>query len=111
VDMLDAGQLEAVCAQVRAALDWTGREYRVSALNGLGTPQLCEALMGALEVRRRRLAEDEDFRAAEEAARERMESEARESSERARQLWREKKKAAGESPDDDDEAEVFYTHD
>src|SRR5690606_39522656 len=101
-----AEEVDAVCARVVEALQWQGTVHRVAAIDANGTRELCEKLMTALETRRRRLAEDGALREQEEESSMRMEHEVRESIERARALWRDKRKGAGGGNDDDDDVEV-----
>lgn len=48
-DLVDESTAAAAEAEVIAALDWDGPVYRVSALSGAGTSQLCRDIMAALE--------------------------------------------------------------
>ena len=62
--------------------------FRISAVSGEGCDALSQAIMRSVEQHRQRLAEDEDYRLAEQAADVQMEREIRESIERTRRRRR-----------------------
>ncbi len=61
VDLLPENAVDELEARLRAALDWRGEIFRISALGGAGCDVLCEALMGVVEAHSARLREDADF--------------------------------------------------
>jgi GTP-binding protein len=51
IDLVDARDRDAVCAELLEALSWTGPAYAVSAATGEGTDELAQAIMRAIEAR------------------------------------------------------------
>ncbi len=49
IDLVEATELERICAEVIEALEWQGPVFRVSALSGEGTDVLCRQIMQSLE--------------------------------------------------------------
>ncbi|MDX1609436.1 MAG: GTPase ObgE [Halofilum sp. (in: g-proteobacteria)] len=60
IDALPAGERAQAGEAVVAALDWNGPVFRVSALGGDGTDELCRAIMARLEEKRRVAEEQAD---------------------------------------------------
>ena len=113
VDLLPEEEAEAVCQRIVTELDWQGPVFRISAISRGGTEVLTDALMDRLEEVRQQLAENGELREQEAQDQVQMEFEVRKSIERAREIWREKRRAAGGSMDDDDDdhdVEVYYTN-
>ncbi len=76
-DMMLPEDAEARISEVVAALGWTGRVFRISALGQDGTSELANGVMQQIEAWRRAEAEDPDLAAREQSLRERLEEEAR----------------------------------
>jgi len=84
VDLLSDAALDNLRERVIAELNWAAPVYAVSALNGKGLDELSEALMQAVEQHRRRLADDKEYAAAQQAWDREMELEIRETVRRTR---------------------------
>ena len=110
-DMLDKDELKAVRESIVESLNWQGPVFEISAINGEGTKELCQAIMQHLEELATELEENEIRQIQEQEDQLQMEYEVRRSIERARQIWREKRKSSGQSGDDEDDydVEVVYT--
>jgi GTP-binding protein len=67
VDLIDAEALQELKQALHSGLDWDAEIHEISALNKSGCDVLCGKLMQAIEDHRRRLEEDEDCRAEQEA--------------------------------------------
>ena len=92
-----------MCDHIRTALDWQGKMFAISAVQRDGTRELCEALMATVAEKSRLWHEDEVWHKEELRLQEQMEYEIRQSIERARQLWFDRRKGEGGSPDDSDD--------
>ncbi|MCG3169146.1 MAG: GTPase Obg [Pseudomonadales bacterium] len=104
-DLLPLDEMNAVCDDILARLDWQGPAFRISALAADGTEALCARIMAHIEEQRRREEEDPGLAAAEQELQQRMQAEAREriaALAEARRLARKGLAAA----DDDDEFDV-----
>lgn len=111
MDLLPAEDREAMVDYLRESLGWEDRIFAISAARREGTRELCDELMEAIAEHRRRLEEDEDFRAAEQELQQQLEYEIRQSIARARALWRERKGGGGGFDDDDDlDVEIEYVN-
>jgi GTPase len=108
VDLLAPDQLTEVCDQIVNHLDWSGPVFQVSAALRQGTEALCESLMNTIEAQNIRRESDESFREAEAEAQRQMEFEIRESIQRARELWRERRQGDDDWNEDDYDVEVEY---
>jgi len=111
-DLLPEDEADALCEEITSRLGWQGRVFRISAISGKGTRELCEALMQAIHAENEKLAEDEDYRDAYDDQQRQLEYEIRQSIETAKRLWKEKK---GRGMDDDDfddgDVDVEYVRD
>ena len=118
-DLLDAGTFAARREALLAALNWQGRVYEVSAINGEGTGPLCGDMMVYLEERRAAEMAEPELAEAERQMQLAMQEEARQRVEeyRARQRRRARGEAGADAvgddyddfdDDDDDEVEVVY---
>ena len=117
-DLLDAGTFAARREALLAALNWQGRVYEVSAINGEGTGPLCGDMMVYLEERRAAEMAEPELAEAERQMQLAMQDEARQRVEEYRA--RQRRRARGEDgdddvgddyddfDDDDDEVEVVY---
>ena len=103
MDLLPPDEHEKMCDHIRTALDWQGKMFAISAVQRDGTRELCEALMATVAEKSRLWHEDEVWHKEEMRLQEQMEYEIRQSIERARQLWFDRRKGEGGSPDDSDD--------
>lgn len=101
LDLLPEEDREAVCQNIIEKLDWQGPVYKIAAINGEGTKQLCFDIMDFVDDLRAKIAGDEEFAAQERAIQEAMAEEGREKIEALR-LARKAARQAGEDVDDDD---------
>ncbi|MDT8398998.1 MAG: Obg family GTPase CgtA [Pseudomonadales bacterium] len=109
-DLVPEAEREQLCQDIVARLHWQGPVFPISAAQRKGTEELCEAVMNSLEEKNRLREEDASFREQEALAQQQMEYEVRQSIERARELWREKKKASGAGWDEDDyDVDIEYS--
>ncbi len=107
IDLVDPENLDQICQSVIEKLSWQGKVFKISAINRQGTDELCEELMTEIEANRLRLLEDDEFREQQNQYEQQMEFEVRQSIERAKEIWRERKASAGDDIDDND-IEVLY---
>ncbi len=102
LDMVPEDEREERCQAVLDALEWEGPAYRVAAINGEGTQQLCHDLMARIEV----IAEEEkanpELVEIERNAQNQMQEEARQRIEEVRLAYRAKKAGLEQDDDDDD---------
>lgn len=103
MDLVPSEMRDEFCDDIVKRLGWQGPVYRISAASCEGTQELVYALMNAIEERRLREKEDDDFAAAEEARRNRLEAEAREKVQELKAQARLARLAAAELSDDDDD--------
>lgn len=116
IDMMLPEDADERIAAVCAAVGWSGRVFRMSALASEGTRELCQAIMGRLEQWRREEAEDPDAAERERAMRVRLEEEARRKVQELRVSARAGRRGIGEdqgnddddSDDDDSNLEIIY---
>ncbi len=109
IDLLQPEEREAEVARIVAGLDWTGRVFAVSAANGEGTGELCEAIMAQLEQVREAEQNDPELLRQEQVEQQQMQCEARE---RIAALREQTRGAADDHGDDDDDdgVEVVYVN-
>ena len=62
IDLLDADDREQLLEKLRAALNWKGEIYQISALSGDGCDELCQQLMVTIETHRKKLLEEDDYK-------------------------------------------------
>lgn len=98
-DLLLAEDLDALEQRFAAETDGQVPIHRISAISGEGCEALSHAVMRSVEQHRQRLAEDEEYRLAEQERDAQMEREIRESIERTRRRR--------QDADDDDEFDDF----
>ncbi len=116
IDMMLPEDADERIVAVCAAVGWSGRVFRMSALASEGTRELCQAIMGRLEQWRREEAEDPDAAERERAMRVRLEEEARRKVQELRVSARAGRRGIGEdqgnddddSDDDDSNLEIIY---
>jgi GTP-binding protein len=109
IDLLDAASVTECRERVVAALEWEGPVYEISAVAGMHTAVLCGDLMTHLESQAETLRSDPDAAAAEHAAQEQMQHEARERIATLQAAKAEARARARDGIEDDDaEMEVEY---
>ncbi|PVY70408.1 GTP-binding protein [Tamilnaduibacter salinus] len=107
-DMIPPDEQQEVCEELVEALDWQGPVFRISAISGEGTRELCQAIMRWLEARNEEEAVDPAIAERERLLREQMDEEAREQIE-AVKAERRARNAEDRGDDDDDHGvEVVY---
>lgn len=60
IDLLPEGEVEELCNNIVEQLDWQGPVYKVSAVNGLNTKDLCNDLADAIEEMPREVVADRE---------------------------------------------------
>lgn len=60
IDLLPEEQMTELCNQIVEELDWQGPVYKISAVNGLNTKDLCNDLANALEQMPREVVEEDE---------------------------------------------------
>jgi GTP-binding protein len=60
IDLLPEEQMNELCEQIVKELEWDGPVYKISAVNGLNTKDLCNDLSDALDQMPRELVEEEE---------------------------------------------------
>lgn len=109
IDLLPEEEAEERCQHIVDELEWDGPVFRISAANGVGTQELAFAIMNYLEALNERMAADAEFAGQEQAARRRLEEEARRKIQEYKQERRRQRQDADASDDDDDhDVEVIY---
>lgn len=112
LDLLPEEEAQQRCQEIIDELNWEGPVFRISAANGQGTKELVFAIMNHLEELNERMAADEEFAAAERAARQQLEEEARLKIQEYKAERRRQRLAADDDLDDDDDddgdVEVVY---
>jgi GTP-binding protein len=110
LDLVAEAERQELCDEIVTRLDWTGPVFNVSALSGLGTRDLCQAIMRQIEEQREAQREDPQLAEEELEIQRAMQAEARERIEELRVQRRPVVETDDEDQDDDDpdEAEVIY---
>jgi GTPase len=114
LDMLPQDEREARCQEVVDALAWTGPVYRVSALTGENTKELCRDVLQFVEEQSELLATDSEAAERERNIQDAMQSESRERIQALADQRRSERRAAGDTDDydddedDDHDVEVVY---
>ena len=96
IDIIGPEALAEIKARMREALNWEGKIYEISGINGQGCDELCNALMDEIIVHRERLLNDEEYAETQQALEAEMAFEIRrtiESSKAARRALREQAEA------------------
>jgi GTP-binding protein len=117
LDLVLDEERDEICQNIIDRLQWTGPVFIISAATGDGCQDLVFALMNAIEERRLREQEDEEYGEQQQLLRSRLEQEAREKVQALKEQSR-KNRDAGKSADDDfdddfdddddHDMEVFY---
>lgn len=114
LDLLPEEEANARCDDIIERLEWDGPAFRISAANGVGTQELVFAIMNYLEELNQRMENDSEFAEQEQAARKRLEEEARQKIQAYKAERRRLRQEQGEQADDDDDddddhdVEVIY---
>jgi len=96
IDIIEPEALAEIKARMREALNWEGKIYEISGINGQGCDELCNALMDEIIVHRERLLNDEEYAETQQALEAEMAFEIRrtiESNKAARRALREQAEA------------------
>ena len=101
VDLLPPDEVEARCQEVVDKLGWEGPVFYISAINKLGTKELCGKVLDYLEERWEEEENNPELVEAEFATQEAMQAEAKERIEELRERHRAARKAAKDGDDDD----------
>lgn len=108
LDLVLEEEREALVERLVKELGWTGKVFRITAINGQGCPDLCQAIMVSVEEHRRLLEEDPEYKEKQADFDREMEYEIRKSIEYSRALRRQKlAEADGDDDFDDFEDEDF----
>lgn len=113
LDLIPEDEREEHVQAVLEALDWQGPVYRIAAINGEGTFQLCADIMRHIEERQERAKEDPEFAKQLQADQDLVDEEARihiEMLQQQRRLERQLAREEDDYDDDEDGAEIIYTH-
>ena len=79
IDLLKEKELNDFEKRLREKLNWSGKIHQISALNKAGCSELCKALMNSVELHRRKLIKDENYREEQRCNEEKMAFEIRRS--------------------------------
>lgn len=112
LDLIPEDEREEHIQAVIEALDWQGPVYKIAAINGEGTFQLCADIMQHIEERRERAKEDPEFAQQLLQEQDLVDEESRahiEMLQQQRKLERQLAREEAEDDDDEDGAEIFYT--
>lgn len=110
IDLLPPDEVEQRCQDIVDQLEWDGPVYRVSAISGLGTRELCLDMLDHLDAIKEREQEDPDFAREEEEAQQRMQQEARERIDALRRGGAAvEEDDLDDSDDDDHDVEIIYS--
>lgn len=113
IDLLPPDEVEQRCQDIVDQLEWDGPVYRVSAISGLGTRELCLDMLDHLDAIKEREQEDPDFAREEEEAQQRMQQEARERIDALRRggaaVEEEDLDDSDDDDDDDHDVEIIYS--
>lgn len=109
VDLLPPDEVEQRCRDIVEQLEWEGPVYRVSALGGVGTRELCLEILEHLDAVRERERDDPDFAHWEEEMQQRMQQEARERISALRHGQPDSLDDDFDDDDDDHEVELIYS--
>lgn len=112
-DLLLDEEVEVLCQRMRDELSWSGPLHVISAIQGVGTTELCGDLLNRLEILWEAERDDPELAEEERRVQDLMQREAREHIQALRERQRAKHKAEvlGEDDDlddDDDDVEVEY---
>jgi GTP-binding protein len=106
IDLLPEDEARRRCEALLKGLDWQGPVFEISASERIGTERLSQAVMIHLEELNARIADDPEFAEQEEAARRRLETEAREKVQELAARARERIEDDIDDEDDDEDIDV-----
>jgi GTP-binding protein len=112
-DLLPEAEMASLCDEIVERLQWDAPVFRISAATGQGTKELCESIMQTITVQDEMLENEAEYREKQAKHQQLMEFEIRQSIEKAKRHWIEKKGSNSEEDfnEDDDGAEVEYVRD
>lgn len=111
LDLVLEEERDEICDDILDRLGWDGPVFQISAATGEGCQDLVFALMNAIEERRLREREDEDYGEQQRQLRERLETEAREKVQQLKAQTRLARAAGGVDDEDDDDEDDDDDHD
>jgi GTP-binding protein len=103
LDLVPEEEREALCDSIIEKLGWTGPVYKIAAINGDGTKQMCHDIMQFVDDLKVKIDSDPEFADKEFAIQEAMAEEGRQKIEALREARRAARKAAKEGDIDDDD--------
>ena len=103
LDMVPEEERESLCTSIIEKLNWEGPVYKIAAINGEGTKQLCFDIMAFVDDLKAKIAQDPEFADQEFAIQEAMAEEGRQKTEALREARRAARKAAKEGGLDDED--------
>lgn len=103
LDMVPEEERESLCASIIEKLNWEGPVYKIAAINGEGTKQLCFDIMAFVDDLKTKIAQDPEFADQEFAIQEAMAEEGRQKTEALREARKAARKAAKEGGLDDED--------
>jgi len=103
LDMVPEEERESLCESIIEKLGWEGPVYKIAAINGEGTKQLCFDIMAFVEDLKTKIAQDPEFAEQEFAIQEAMAEEGRQKTEALREARKAARKAAKEGGLDDED--------
>ena len=103
LDMVPEEERESLCDSIIEKLNWEGPVYKIAAINGEGTKQLCFDIMAFVDDLKTKIAQDPEFADQEFAIQEAMAEEGRQKTEALREARKAARKAAKEGGLDDED--------
>jgi GTP-binding protein len=103
LDMVPEEERDALCESIVKKMAWEGPVYKIAAINGDGTKQLCHDIMAFVDGLKDKIDQDPEFAEQEFAIQEAMAEEGRVKVEALREARRAERKAAKEGGLDDDD--------
>ncbi|MBL6804281.1 MAG: Obg family GTPase CgtA [Pseudomonadales bacterium] len=67
IDIIEPEALAEIKVRMREALNWEGKIFEISGINGQGCDELCNALMDEIIIHRERLLTDEEYAETQQA--------------------------------------------
>lgn len=103
LDLIPEEEREALCDSIIEKMNWDGPVYKIAAINGDGTKQMCHDIMQFVDDLKAQIDEDPEVAEQEFAIQEAMAEEGRQKVEALREARRAARKAAKEGGVDDDD--------
>ncbi|GLQ33693.1 Obg family GTPase CgtA [Litoribrevibacter albus] len=103
LDLIPEEEREALCDSIIEKMNWDGPVYKIAAINGEGTKQMCHDIMQFVDDLKAQIDEDPEVAEQEFAIQEAMAEEGRQKVEALREARRAARKAAKEGGVDDDD--------